>query len=289
MEYTYDKVWQEFRDWYMWLGQEARQEVLNRLSEIRLPGTPGWGKCDTQFMVDYSNRISDAGRQVVYVWVTEKCEIFYIGRGTQDRALNIHSRSKEFLSKVDSARCKVYILCAWANESTADDIETMLIYRALEKRCHLQNRSKLLQPIEVECLKRTGIPYKGSKYPDWIEDYSDVLQAFDALVSHCLRSLLSDDGVLSASRFNTDKNPYAPRVYWDIDGIQKPARDWCYEYRQNYSKVSGRITKYGMTPKEALTFPPVPKGMNRRPIEYWESIGFYIGQDSDRDDKIIYK
>ena len=277
MEYSYDKVWWPFRDWYANLGLEARQELLNQLSEIRLPGVPGWGKCDTSFMVDYSNRLYDAGKQVVYVWVTERCEIFYIGRGTQDRALNIHSRSKEFLSKIDSTRSKVYILCAWAKESVADDIETMLIYHALEKGLHLQNRSKLLQPIEVECLKRTGVPYKDCKYPDWIEEYSDVLNAFDSLFSYCLTSLLSDSGVLTDSKFNTDKNPNVPRIYWEIDGISKPARDWCDEYHRNYSLVSGRMHQYGMSPKEALTFPLVPKGMNRRPIEYWESQGYYIG------------
>lgn len=181
MEYSYDKVWWPFYDWYMNLGEEARQEVLMRLAEIRLPGTPGWGKCDTTFMVDYSNRIYEAGRQVVYVWVTEAGEIFYVGRGTQERALNIHSRGEGFKSKIDSTRCKVYILCAWAKESVADDIETMLIYRSLEKGCHLQNRSKLLQPAEVECLKQTGEPFSNCRYLEWVEKYSDVLAAFDSL------------------------------------------------------------------------------------------------------------
>lgn len=279
MEYSYDKVWLPFCDWYMNLGAEARQEVLNRLAEVRLPGTPGWGKCDTTFMVDYSNRIYDAGRQVVYAWVTERGEIFYIGRGTQERALNIHSRSKEFLSKIDSARCKVYILCAWAKESVADDIETMLIYHALERGLHLQNHRKLLQPVEVECLRRTGIPHRDCQYPYWIEEYSDVLNAFDSLFSHCLDSMLSDNGKLPDAKFNTDKDPYECKIYWEIDGVRKPAKVWCYEYHQTYSKVTGRVAKYGMTPKEALTFPPVPKGMNRRPVEYWESQGFYIGRE----------
>jgi hypothetical protein len=183
----------------------------------------------------------------------------------------------------------VYILCAWANESVADDIETMLIYHALEKGHHLQNRSKLLQPVEVECLKRTGIPYIDCKYPDWVEEHSDVLQAFDLLASHCLTALLSERGALQDSEFNTDKKPRGCRVYWEIDGAVKPAREWCYEYRRNQSMVSGRIVQYGMTPKEALTFPLVPKGMNRRPVEYWKSLGFHIGQDPDRDNKIIYK
>lgn len=288
MGQDYYKVWQQFSNWYMYLGEDARQEVQKRLSEIRLPGEPGWGKCDTQFMVDYSNRIWDAGRQVIYAWVTEKCEIFYIGRGTPERATNIHSRSKEFRYKIDTARCKVYILCSWVNESAADDIETMLIYHALEKGLHLQNRAKILQPVEVECLKRTGTPYKDCKYPDWIEEHSDVLNAFDSLFRHCLDSLLSNEGVLPDGKFNTDKAPDV-RVYWEIDGVCKPAKEWCCEYRQNYSMVSGRILKYGMTPKEALTFPHVSKGMNRRPVEYWESLGFYIGQDPDRESKIIYK
>lgn len=184
MEYSYDKVWWPFHDWYLNLGTEARQEVLKRLGEIRLPGTPGWGKCDTTFMVDYSNSMYDAGRQVVYVWATESGEIFYIGRGTQERALNIHSRSEGFKSKFDSTRCKVYILCAWVKESVADDIETMLIYHALEMGHHLQNRSKLLQPAEVECLKQTGTPFDSCRYPEWVEKYTDVFRAFDLISEH---------------------------------------------------------------------------------------------------------
>lgn len=185
MERTYDEVWGPFCDWYLNLGAEARYEVLTRLGEIRLPGTPGWGKCDTTFMVDYSNRMYEAGRKVVYVWVTEGGEIFYIGRGTQERASNIYSRGEGFKSKVDAGRCKVYILCAWAKESVADDIETMLIYRALEMGCHLQNRYKLLQPADIECLKQTGAPFSTCRYPEWVEQYSDVLNAFVLLSEHC--------------------------------------------------------------------------------------------------------
>ena len=184
MEYSYDKVWWPFHDWYMNLGAEGRQEVLKRLGEIRLPSAPGRGKCDTTFMVDYSNRIYDAGRQVVYVWVTDSGEIFYIGRGTQDRAFNVHSRSEMFKSKFDSAKCKAYIVCAWAKESVADDIETMLIYHALEMGHHLQNRSKLLQPAEVECLRQTGTPFATCRYPEWVENHSDVLSAFDLICGH---------------------------------------------------------------------------------------------------------
>ena len=206
MEYTYDKVWWPFHDWYMNLGTEARKEVLNRLEEVRLPGHPGWGKCDTTFMVDYSNRIYDAGQKVVYAWVTERGDIFYIGRGTQERAYNFTSRSKDFLSKIDSDRCKVYVLCAWVKESVADDIETMLIYHALERGLRLQNHRKRLEPDEVECLRETGAPCEGSKYPYWIDEYFDVLEAFDSLISHCLDAMLSDEGKLHDGKFNTDKN-----------------------------------------------------------------------------------
>lgn len=186
MECTYDNVWWPFHDWYMNLGAEARQEVQTRLAEIRLPGTPCWGKCDTTFMVDYSNRIYEAGRQVVYAWVTDTGEIFYIGRGTQERALNSYCRSEGFKSKFDSTKCKVYILCSWVKESVADDIESMLIYHALEKGHYLQNRSKLLQPAEVERLKQTGIPFSACRYPEWVENYADVLNAFDSLDEYCL-------------------------------------------------------------------------------------------------------
>ena len=68
---------------------------------------------------------------------------------------------------------------------------------------------------------------------------------------------------------------YKKSVFWEIDGVVKPATEWCDEYGTSYVRAKKVIDHYGISPKQALDLPPVPKNMNRRSIEYWESMGYY--------------
>ena len=63
------------------------------------------------------------------------------------------------------------------------------------------------------------------------------------------------------------------RVFWEIDDVEKPAREWCKEYNVSYSKVWNRMRKYGLTPEQALTLPNVPMEYKRRAMEYWKELG----------------
>lgn len=67
------------------------------------------------------------------------------------------------------------------------------------------------------------------------------------------------------------------KVFWEIDGVEKPAREWCEEYNFSYIKAYKRIQKYGLTPKQALTFPNVPQKYHRRAMEYWRELGLLGG------------
>lgn len=65
---------------------------------------------------------------------------------------------------------------------------------------------------------------------------------------------------------------FHPRIEWDVDGVSKPALEWCQEYNIGYGQVLNRM-KYGLTMKQALTFPRVPREMVRHPMEYWKQCG----------------
>lgn len=67
---------------------------------------------------------------------------------------------------------------------------------------------------------------------------------------------------------------------WTIDEVTKPAKEWCEIYGKCFTSVLGRIRTYGMTPKEALTCPNVPKCMNRKALKYWEGVGVIPGTDT---------
>ena len=64
---------------------------------------------------------------------------------------------------------------------------------------------------------------------------------------------------------------------WTIDGQTKPATDWCEEYGVFYSAVLNRIRRYGLSPKQAMTYPSVPTSWRRNPIGYWSSLGLRVG------------
>lgn len=62
-----------------------------------------------------------------------------------------------------------------------------------------------------------------------------------------------------AKRVPKPKPPKSGRklITWEIEGVTKPASEWCREYGMEYSTVMDRIKNRGMTPYEALTEPKV--------------------------------
>lgn len=68
---------------------------------------------------------------------------------------------------------------------------------------------------------------------------------------------------------------YEIKHFFTIDGITKPAKDWCAEYRRSWGSVMTRINEYGLTPKEALMFPSFTGSGSRRHaamVEYFERL-----------------
>lgn len=65
------------------------------------------------------------------------------------------------------------------------------------------------------------------------------------------------------------------RSVWTINGETKSIDEWCKFYNVPRCRVHKNINKYGFTPLQALTFPPIPKygGWNRDPIGYYKSMG----------------
>ena len=61
-----------------------------------------------------------------------------------------------------------------------------------------------------------------------------------------------------------NKRPKKRNVKWTIDGITKPARDWCDECGVSYESAMYRINHKGMSVREALTTPKITKGRNRK-------------------------
>lgn len=63
---------------------------------------------------------------------------------------------------------------------------------------------------------------------------------------------------------------------WTIDDVTKTAVEWCREYSKEYCKVINRMNRHNLTPKQALTYPPVPASMRCKAKEYWQSLGLEV-------------
>ena len=72
------------------------------------------------------------------------------------------------------------------------------------------------------------------------------------------------------------KGVYDAKVLWTVEGVTKPAKDWCAERGVTYTRMKRIIERYGVSPEQALNLPPVPNNMTRRAEEYWRSQGFDI-------------
>lgn len=142
-----------------------------------------------------------------------------------------------------------------------------------------------------------GTHYKSQPVYDVIEKYGwenvkkEVvlyLSNNDTLIKEVERALIRDNmSVCYNCKLSTEwekENPpkkanTASYLHiWTIDGVTKTAMEWCSIYGKAPGVV-GRVGLFGMTPKEALTFPPVPKGMTKKPLEFWKSVGLTPGTD----------
>lgn len=70
---------------------------------------------------------------------------------------------------------------------------------------------------------------------------------------------------------------YEITSYLVVDGTRKPTSEWCAEYGIDRGKVMRRIHRWGLSPKQALTFPPVPNrdGYAKDPMRYWRDCGCF--------------
>lgn len=79
-------------------------------------------------------------------------------------------------------------------------------------------------------------------------------------------------------REHANKKSYVLYV-WTINGVTKPAADWCREYNVQSSSAVNRVIRYRMSPLEALLAPKVPYGKSCSAEEYYKSVGYEYGKD----------
>lgn len=278
----------EFKDdldmWWRNANSNVRDKIIDELRKIPLPQHTV-SKADCRFAVDYCDRMYELGDSCVYAWVNENCEIIYIGCGDITRATQPLNRNADFEKRYRDENVKPFILCFNVDKEIALRMETLCIWQAQIKGWKLENKSKRLKTHELMALRENQQDSKiVEKYSDMIDEFPDIVESFDALSSFCLDTVLSEKGMLEPEYLVTKSRnkKRSIRHMWTIDGVTRPAMAWCKKYNKSMGTTLERIDVYGCTPKEALTFPNLPREYyKKKSIDaYWKENNYTPGTDT---------
>lgn len=242
---------------------------------------------DIAHAMDFSTHPSFSGSKYVYAWVNRNGELFYIGKGGIERVINVaqSGRSAEFLEKA-LRPIKVFLFVRNVNDSVALRIEKCLIQTACSFGHRICNKDEMMTVEETEAFEdliqdpasitsySDHIKRMWTEYRDTKHEFSSVLGAFRGLLLDLM--LWDKDGeyVSKSEEFTRPRidSESIPLKSWTIDGITKSCREWCHEYGMSYACAYKRIKNYGLTPKQALTFPKIENN-KRRAMEQWQAMG----------------
>lgn len=102
------------------VGEETRKKLHDVIDSVSNHGYVSYGDDVIQFQ-----DTPIYGRFYVYLWFDENGDLFYIGKGSDARVVDLRNRSELFCEKAKNGRCE--IIAANMNEGYALDLENILI------------------------------------------------------------------------------------------------------------------------------------------------------------------
>lgn len=166
-------------DYYCCLGEKARAEFLEWLTKHRLPSTERNASINYDYSTDYRDDVYRAGDCIVYLYTNEMGVPFYVGKGSEERALNVNSRNKAFTETLNrNGVCRIFAIVSNIYDKDALEIETLVINELLNRGWRLTNSSKT--SISSDDMQRL------------IEDYPNVMKSINEITRTGLTSLLDD-------------------------------------------------------------------------------------------------
>jgi hypothetical protein len=132
--------------------------------------------------------------------------------------------------------------------------------------------AEMLDEVELFYIQKYWPPYNVNGMPEALIKANAVVRLAKMELALAKSELNSVKHKLSHDVAN-DKC-YHTKSFWEIDGVKKPALEWCSEYKIGYGQVQRRLS-HGLSVKQALTFPRVPDGWKKRPVEYWTKCGCF--------------
>lgn len=194
-------------------------------------------------------------------------ELRLVARGNTSEAKGGARYHKQYLYRMTFPNGMVYIGTAW-------DIASRWANRGSQYRG--QRVWDAIQEFGWENIKREillYIPYNGKRDDLIREEERRLIRAY---ADRCYNRQCTESFHKEVAQTNRDRGNCAPKHYWEIGGVTKPAMVWCEERGVTYTRMKRIIDRYGLSPEQALALPPVPLNMTRRAVEFWESQGFKI-------------
>ena len=174
----YYRNW-ELEDYVRVLGDEARTEFMNWITTIKPRRRDRNKAINYNFGISYANDLFKAGEYLVYLYTDEHGIPFYVGKGREDRAINISNRSPAFkdnLTKGDS--CRIFAIAYDMREDDALNVETLVINELLDRGWRLSNSQKVAIGQEKLSTLR--------------DNYSGITDVLNKLTYNAIDYLLSD-------------------------------------------------------------------------------------------------
>ena len=172
--------------------------------------------------------------------------------------------NKQYLYKFTFPNGKVYIGCTndikWRWASGGKRYKSQKVYQAI-------------QEFGWENIKREVI----LRLPEAVSNNNALLKLERELVAaygdRAYNVALNPQRDIDSYAYVKERQKEAAR--WTIDGKTKTIDEWCEHYGKNRSGVMRRIENKGLTPKQALSLPPVPQHVRagNLAIKYWQSLG----------------
>lgn len=220
-----------------------------------------------------------SGPFCVYGWCDENNKLFYIGKGKPYRSMHV---SEDVRTPMFAERMSEYARLLWfvknAGKEDSERIEHMLIQYSRMMNFDLvnvigmfsENRRNYFfyrfcggDAIEHNLYEKDFLRFQTE-----ISDYKIIFTRFFEFFRNMMAGIIRTDNIV-LPEVKEDK-----RVYWTINGISKPAVEWCKQYGRSQSSIRSRMDTYGLTLEQALSLPPAKPYQTHGPaIEQWKKLG----------------
>lgn len=240
---------------------------------------------DWRHFVDLGDKYHGWGKNFLYIWLNGENLPFYVGQAqNKDRPgqFKYNTRSSEFQDVIRQGGCHAVVVANHIPDSKINDLEMELLAYLCWKEYPLVNAMGAPRAAECRLARKFQDACKTTLEEVFLmqTEYKDEMSALFSVLEKVIG--VPWEGACADMTPPDLKKMYAERVvYWDINGERKPAAKYCEERGKNYGRTVKLMERYGLTPEQATSLPPVPTNMARRSVQYWESLGFDYFQKKD--------